>query len=128
LSDVSDTAARRHPRVRGRRAHGNFSRAGEELAMTQAAVSYQMKVLEERLGAPLFVRQGRGMALTDLGRRIAPQVHEAFQLLDKAFAAARPRATRSSASPPRAPSPPTGSPANWANSTLRAPISPCGST
>jgi LysR family glycine cleavage system transcriptional activator len=69
--------------------HGNFSRAGEELAMTQAAVSYQMKVLEERLGAPLFVRQGRGMALTDLGRRIAPQVHDAFQLLDKAFAAAR---------------------------------------
>jgi LysR family glycine cleavage system transcriptional activator len=69
--------------------HGNFSRAGEELAMTQAAVSYQMKLLEERLGAPLFVRKGRGMLLTDLGRRIAPQVSDAFQLLDKAFAAAR---------------------------------------
>ena len=69
--------------------HGNFSRAAEELAMTQAAVSYQMKVLEERLGAPLFVRSGRGMALTALGERIAPRVMEAFTLLDRAFATAR---------------------------------------
>lgn len=69
--------------------HGNYSRAAEELAMTQAAVSYQMKVLEERLGAPLFVRSGRGMLLTDLGRRIAPQVGDAFRMLDSAFAAAR---------------------------------------
>lgn len=69
--------------------HGNFSRAAEELAMTQAAVSYQMKLLEERLGAPLFARRGRGMALTDLGRRIAPMVTEAFTTLGKAFADAR---------------------------------------
>jgi len=69
--------------------HGNFSRAGEELAMTQSAVSYQMKLLEERLGGPLFVRSGRAMVLTALGRRIAPQVMEAFTLLDKAFGAAR---------------------------------------
>ena len=69
--------------------HGNFSRAGEELAMTQSAVSYQMKLLEERLGAPLFARNGRGMMLTPLGQRIAPQVLEAFTLLDKAFTAAR---------------------------------------
>ena len=69
--------------------HGNFSRAGEELAMTQSAVSYQMKLLEERLGGPLFVRNGRAMALTAPGQRIAPQVTEAFTLLDKAFAAAR---------------------------------------
>jgi len=69
--------------------HGNFSRAGEELAMTQSAVSYQMKLLEERLGGPLFVRNGRAMELTALGRRIAPQVTEAFALLGKAFAAAR---------------------------------------
>jgi len=69
--------------------HGNFSRAGEELAMTQSAVSYQMKLLEERLGGPLFVRNGRGMMLTALGQRIAPQVMEAFTLLGKAFAAAR---------------------------------------
>ena len=69
--------------------HGNFSRAGEELAMTQSAVSYQMKLLEERLGGPLFVRNGRAMELTALGRRIAPQVTESFALLGKAFAGAR---------------------------------------
>src|SRR3569832_1473365 len=69
--------------------HENFSRAAEELAMTQAGVSYQMKLLEERLGAPLFVRKGRGMVLTDLGRRIAPRVSEAFATLGEAFAIAR---------------------------------------
>jgi LysR family glycine cleavage system transcriptional activator len=69
--------------------HGNFSRAAEELGMTQAAVSHQMKVLEERLGATLFVRQARGVALTELGKRIAPQVNGAFSTLREAFAAVR---------------------------------------
>jgi LysR family glycine cleavage system transcriptional activator len=69
--------------------HENFSRAAEELAMTQAAVSYQMKVLEERLGASLFVRHARGMALTDLGRALAPKVSGAFDALRDAFAAVR---------------------------------------
>ena len=69
--------------------HGNFTRAAAELGMTQAAVSYQMKLLEERLGAPLFARGGRGIALTDAGRRIAPQVTRAFELMDEAFGSAR---------------------------------------
>ena len=69
--------------------HGNFTRAADELGMTQAAVSYQIKVLEERVGAPLFVRRGRGVELTGLGQRIAPQVSSAFEKLDEAFRAAR---------------------------------------
>jgi LysR family glycine cleavage system transcriptional activator len=69
--------------------HENFSRAGEELGMTQAAISYQMKLLEDRMGAPLFARQRHGMMLTELGRRIAPSVTEAFVALDRAFATAR---------------------------------------
>ena len=69
--------------------HENFSRAADELAMTQAAVSYQMKLLEERLGARLFTRRGRGVGLTELGRRIAPQVTGAFNGLREAFAAVR---------------------------------------
>ena len=69
--------------------HENFSRAADELAMSQAAVSYQMKLLGERLGGPLFVRRGRGMALSDLGRRIAPQVTGAFTSLREAFALVR---------------------------------------
>jgi LysR family glycine cleavage system transcriptional activator len=69
--------------------HENYSRAAEELAMTQAGVSYQIKLLEERLGAALFARRGRGMALTELGRRIAPRVSDAFTTLGEAFAIAR---------------------------------------
>jgi LysR family glycine cleavage system transcriptional activator len=66
---------------------GNFTRAGEELGMTQAAVSYQLKLLEARLGAPLFRRSGRGVVLTPLGERIAPLVTNAFDTLADAFAA-----------------------------------------
>lgn len=67
--------------------HGNFTRAADELGMTQAAVSYQMKLLEERLGTALFARSGRGIALTELGRRIAPQISGAFDAMGEAFAA-----------------------------------------
>jgi len=69
--------------------HLSFTRAGEELGMTQAAVSYQIKLLEDRLGAPLFLRQPRQVVLTELGRSLAPAVGEAFELLRAAFAAAR---------------------------------------
>ncbi len=69
--------------------NGNFTRAAEELGMTQAAVSYQVKLLEERLGSGLFARTGRRVELTALGRRIAPLVRDAFDTLDQAFAVAR---------------------------------------
>src|SRR3982750_181734 len=69
--------------------HGNFTRAAEELGMTQAAVSYQIKLLEERIGAPLFGRNGRAVVLTDLGRRIAPQITGAFDAMGDAFASVR---------------------------------------
>src|SRR3546814_1586060 len=42
----------------------NFTAAAQELGMTQAAVSYQMNMLEERLGLSLFQRAGRHIALT----------------------------------------------------------------
>ncbi|RVT91239.1 transcriptional regulator GcvA [Sphingomonas crocodyli] len=69
--------------------HLNFTRAAEELAMTQAAVSYQIKLIEERLGTPLFVRNGRRVALSPAGQRLAPQVSSAFDLLDEAFGKVR---------------------------------------
>jgi LysR family glycine cleavage system transcriptional activator len=53
--------------------------------MTQAAVSYQVKILEERLGVPLFVRSKRRVTLSEAGRRIAPRVSEAFDDLSEAF-------------------------------------------
>jgi len=67
----------------------NFSRAADELAMTQAGVSYQIKLLEERLGAKLFARAGRNRVLTPLGRRISPRVSDGFAAIAEAFALAR---------------------------------------
>ncbi|MFD2501739.1 LysR family transcriptional regulator [Rhizorhabdus histidinilytica] len=55
--------------------HLNFTRAAEELAMTQAAVSYQIRMIEDRLGTPLFVRSGRRVSLSPAGsgwRRPSP--------------------------------------------------------
>ncbi len=66
--------------------HLSFTRAAEELGMTQAAVSYQIRVLEEKLGAKLFLRQPRELALTRLGARLASPTTEAFELLRKTFA------------------------------------------
>ncbi|MBL8587347.1 MAG: LysR family transcriptional regulator [Methylobacteriaceae bacterium] len=64
----------------------SFTKAAAELGMTQAAVSYQIKLLEERLGAPLFLRQPRALALTEAGQWLAPRTTEAFDLLREAFA------------------------------------------
>lgn len=65
--------------------HQSFTRAAEELGMTQAAVSYQIKILEERVGAPLFIRLPRQVTLTAKGRQLAPAVTEAFDTLRHAF-------------------------------------------
>ncbi|KLK92283.1 LysR family transcriptional regulator [Microvirga vignae] len=66
--------------------HQSFTRAAEELGMTQAAVSYQIKMLEDRVGAPLFVRMPRQVTLTARGQQLAPAVTEAFNALRAAFA------------------------------------------
>ncbi len=65
--------------------HLSFTRAAEELGMTQAAVSYQIRLLEERIGTPLFVRLPREVRLTASGRQLAPKVTEAIDLLGSAF-------------------------------------------
>ena len=69
--------------------HENFTAAANELGMTQAAVSYQIKLLEERLGAPLFRREKRRVVLTDAGRKAAPSITRAFDAIDQAFGAIR---------------------------------------
>lgn len=66
--------------------HQSFTRAAEELGMTQAAVSYQIKILEDRVGAPLFIRMPRHVTLTAKGQQLAPAVTEAFAALRAAFA------------------------------------------
>lgn len=67
----------------------SFTRAAEELAMTQAAVSYQIKVLEERVGSPLFIRGPRRVTLTETGETLSKAATEAFRLLADGYDAAR---------------------------------------
>lgn len=69
--------------------HENFTSAAAELGMTQAAVSYQIRLLEERLGVPLFRREKRRVMLTDAGRRAAAPIGRAFDAIDAAFAQLR---------------------------------------
>ncbi|MBB4952812.1 LysR family glycine cleavage system transcriptional activator [Agrobacterium vitis] len=69
--------------------HGSFTRAADELGMTQTAVSYQIKLLEDNLGEALFLRQTRQIALTETGERLLPKTREGFELLREAVALAR---------------------------------------
>lgn len=63
--------------------HLSFTRAGLELRVTQAAVSQQVKGLEQSLGAELFRRLPRGLALTDEGQALLPAVAETFGRLNE---------------------------------------------
>src|SRR5690625_4509448 len=82
--------ARQIPPLNGLRAfeaaarHLSFTEAARELNVTQAAISHQIRGLEERLGMPLFRRTHRGLALTEAGRSYLPSLIEAFDLMDKA--------------------------------------------
>lgn len=58
--------------------HLSFTLAAAELNVTQAAVSQQVRGLEARLGAPLFRRLPRGLALSDEGHALLPVVADAF--------------------------------------------------
>lgn len=66
--------------------HASFTRAGDELGMTQTAVSYQIKLLEETLGETLFLRQPRQVILSEAGERLAPKVAEGLTKLAEAVA------------------------------------------
>ena len=65
--------------------HLSFVRAAEELNVTPAAVSHQVKKLEEYLGAQLFSRLPRGLSLANTGRVLQAELREVFQRLDVAM-------------------------------------------
>lgn len=67
----------------------SVSRAATELHVTHGAVSRQLRTLEDALGAALFVRQGRGVALTPLGHRLHGAAAAAFDPLRAAWAELR---------------------------------------
>lgn len=61
---------------------GSFTRAAHELSLTQSAVSKQMAMLEENLGASLFDRVGRGIRLSTEGRDLHAQLHPLLHKLN----------------------------------------------
>lgn len=69
--------------------HENFSRAADELGMTQAAISYQIRQLEDRVGKPLFVREKGRVRLSDSGRRLLPSLTSGFSAIADAFESLR---------------------------------------
>jgi LysR family transcriptional regulator, glycine cleavage system transcriptional activator len=65
--------------------HLSFTLAAAELNVTQAAVSHQIKSLEDQLGMPLFRRLNRALLLTDAGQTLYPATNNAFDILATAI-------------------------------------------
>lgn len=65
--------------------HLSFTKAAIELCVTPAALSHQVKGLEERLGVPLFRRLPRGLALTDEGQALLPVLTDSFDRMAAAL-------------------------------------------
>ena len=70
---VFETAAR----------HGSFTRAAEELFLTQPTVSIQMKQLAQAVGLPLFEKLGKQLFLTEAGKELLETCHDIFERLDR---------------------------------------------
>lgn len=69
--------------------HGSFVAAARELAVTPAAISQQVRLLEADLGVVLFKRLPRGLVLTAAGHAALPDLREGFDRLHRGVAAAR---------------------------------------
>ena len=70
--------------------HLSLKRAAQELSVTPAAISHQVKALEDYLGVPLFHRLNRGLELTPAARAALPKLSEGFDSLAQAVARLRP--------------------------------------
>src|SRR3972149_2304927 len=88
----------------------NFTRAAARLALTQSAVSHQIKSLETELGEPLFIRAKRGVKLSSAGQA---SLEHAVRLLDEAEAL-RERVSGGEHSPARGGRAPAAAPATGA--------------
>jgi len=64
--------------------HGSFTRAAQELSLTQSAVSRHVRTLEETFGCRLFERAGRHLLLTEPGKLLLPGLSEGFEALARA--------------------------------------------
>ena len=61
---------------------GSFTRAGEDLAMSQSAVSRQISSLEQELNVPLFHRHARGLILTEQGELLYRTAHDVLSRME----------------------------------------------
>src|SRR5262249_55317188 len=64
--------------------HGSFTRAAEELAVTQGAISHQVKALEEELGVKLFSREHQRLVITQAGRDYLVEIRDALDRIGMA--------------------------------------------
>jgi len=62
--------------------HRSFTRAAEQLCLTQGAVSRQIQTLEAHYGFPLFKRHAKGLTLTAEGEQLLPVVDESFSRIE----------------------------------------------
>jgi LysR family transcriptional regulator, glycine cleavage system transcriptional activator len=69
----------------------SFTRAADELSLTQGAVSQHVRALEERVGAPLFLRERGGAQPTREAHALALQIRQGLNVLERAFEAPAPR-------------------------------------
>ncbi|MFZ3183350.1 MAG: LysR family transcriptional regulator, partial [Pseudomonas sp.] len=69
--------------------HLSYTRAAQELAITQSAVSRHVRTLENDFGCRLFERAGRGLRLTESGRLLLPGLQQGFSALQAACASLR---------------------------------------
>ena len=67
-------------------AHASFTRAAQELSVTQSAISHAVRTLEEQLGRPLFHRVNRALRLTHAGETLYRATDDALHLVDSAAA------------------------------------------
>ncbi|HVW55392.1 MAG TPA: transcriptional regulator GcvA [Rhizobiaceae bacterium] len=86
MRTVPGTRALRTLAAAGR--HLNFTRAADELGLTPAAVSYQIKEIEDQLGVTLFVRSSRAIRLTEAGAVLCDAAADALDLMGRAVARA----------------------------------------
>lgn len=62
----------------------SFTRAAEELSITQSAISRHVRTLEETLGCRLFMRNGPRISLSDEGRRLSAELKVGFRIIEEA--------------------------------------------
>lgn len=68
--------------------HMSFAQAAAELNVTPAALSFQIKSLEEHLGTPVFTRLNRAVELTEAGKALAPDIQAGFEQLSAGWRSA----------------------------------------